>query len=422
MTCARLPFLLFAPLPRFAVNPISLSVSALKHRGLRRGLRLACTPGLATALAACAAMPSQGPSAPSIAKESTSSAPPFLTVPVDRIVLTALATKGGEDLSPMATTPEAAPQNIIHVGDTVSVTLWEFGSGLLGPMPVAQGQPGLAGAQSATVPNQTVDQSGTIIVPFAGEIRVVGRTPRQVQAAIIQALRGKANETQALVQVVQTTENAVTVTGDVAKPGRFPLAISGTRLLDAVAVAGGTTGKARDMLVQLTRGGQVRSLRMAAVLRDPTQNIFLRPGDLVTLDHEPQSVVVLGATNKQSEVFFGKARLTLAEAIGNGGGLADRQADPYGVYVLRYERADVAAKLRTEPLPDYLTLGDTVPVVYHVDFRSAEGMLLAQSFQMRDQDIVYVATSPSVQIGKLAVLLNSVSSIFKRNSYNAFNY
>ncbi|NKJ42305.1 hypothetical protein [Novosphingobium sp. SG720] len=89
---------------------------------------------------------------------------------------------------------------------------------------------------------------------------------------------------------------------------------------------------------------------------------------------------------------------------------------------MRYERADIAARLRTAPLPDYLTLGDTVPVVYHVDFRSAEGMLLAQNFQMRDLDIVYVATSPSVQIGKLAVLLNLVTSIFKCNSYNAFNY
>ncbi|WP_179505159.1 MULTISPECIES: polysaccharide biosynthesis/export family protein [unclassified Sphingomonas] len=397
-------------------------MNTIDHPGFaKRAARLAGAAAMAAALTACAAMPSQGPSAPSIAREGTSDAPPFLSVPVDRIVLTALATKSGDDLTPMAT-PEAPPQNTIRVGDTVSVTLWEFGSGLLGPLPVSQAQPGLAGAQSATVPNQTVDQSGTIIVPFAGEIRVVGRTPRQVQAAIIQALRGKANETQALVQVVQTTENAVTVTGDVAKPGRFPLAISGTRLLDAVAVAGGTTGKARDMLVQLTRGGQVRSLRMAAVLRDPAQNIFLRPGDLVTLDHEPQSVVVLGATNKQSEVFFGKARLTLAEAIGNGGGLADRQADPYGIYVLRYERTEVAAKLRTTPLPDYLTLGDSVPVVYHIDFRSAEGMLLAQNFQMHDQDLVYVATSPSVQVGKLAVLLNSVTSIFKRNSYNAFNY
>ncbi len=386
-------------------------------------LRAAAVASLALALGGCAAMPAQGPSLQAIDRESADNAP-FMMVPVDRLVLTALVGKVGDDLSPL-TTPEVVPQGTIHIGDTVSVTLWEFGSGLLGPVnqyPNGQAPVGLSGAQSATVPNQTVDQSGTIIVPFVGEVKAAGRTPRQVQADIIKALRGKANETQALVQVVQTVDNAVTVTGDVSKPGRFPLALSGTRLLDAVATAGGTTGKAREMLVQLTRGGQVRSLRMSAVLRDPTQNIFLRPGDLVTLDHEPQSVVVLGATNKQSEVYFGKARLTLAEAIGNGGGLIDKQADPAGVYVLRYEQADIAKKLRTTALPDYLTLGDTVPVVYHVNFKSAEGMMLAQSFQMRDQDLVYVSTSDSVQIGKLAQLLNSVTAIFKRSSINAYSY
>jgi polysaccharide biosynthesis/export protein len=392
----------------------------------RIALRLAAVAGLALSLGACAAMPAQGPSVRSISRESVDNAPPFLMVPVDRIVLTALVGKTGDDLSPLTST-DAPPQGTIRIGDTVSVTLWEFGSGLLGPMsggqvPIGQAPVGLSGAQSATVPNQTVDQSGTIIVPFVGEVKAAGRTPRQVQADIVRALRGKANETQALVQVMQTVDNAVTVTGDVSKPGRFPLALSGTRLLDAVATAGGTTGKAREMLVQLTRGGQVRSLRMSAVLRDPSQNIFLKPGDLVTLDHEPQSVVVLGATNKQSEVFFGKARLTLAEAIGNGGGLVDKQADPAGVYVLRYESTDVAKRLRAEPLPDYLTLGDTVPVVYHVNFKSAEGMLLAQSFQMRDQDLVYVSTSDAVQISKLASLINSVSSIFKSNSFNAYSY
>lgn len=393
-----------------------------QSRGQHRlALRMVAAAGMVLSLGACATMPAQGPSAQAITKESIDNAPPFLMVPVDRIVLTALAGKSGDDLAPLTST-EAPPQGTIHIGDMVSVTLWEFGSGLLGPMPSGQVPVGLSGAQSATVPNQTVDQTGTIIIPFVGEVKAAGRTPRQVQADIVKALRGKANETQALVQVVQTVDNAVTVTGDVSKPGRFPLALSGTRLLDAVATAGGTTGKAREMLVQLTRGGQVRSLRMSAVLRDPSQNIFLKPGDLVTLDHEPQSVVVLGATNKQSEVYFGKARLTLAEAIGNGGGLVDKQADPYGVYVLRYEQADVAKRLRTEPLPDYLALGDTVPVVYHVNFKSAEGMLLAQSFQMHDQDLVYVSTSNSVQFGKLANLLNSVTAIFKRNTYNAFSY
>lgn len=404
------------------IEPAALRTSLLRGPSSPRRfmLRSAAVAAMALALGACAVMPAQGPSVRAIDQESADSAP-FLMVPVDRLVLTSLVGRVGDDLSPL-TSPEVVPQGTIHIGDTVSVTLWEFGSGLLGPLPAGQIPVGLTGAQSATVPNQTVDQSGTIIVPFVGEVKAAGRTPRQVQADIIRGLRGKSNEAQALVQVVQTVDNAVTVTGDVSKPGRFPLALSGTRLLDAVATAGGTTGKAREMLVQLTRGGQVRSLRMSAVLRDPSQNIFLRPGDLVTLDHEPQSVVVLGATNKQSEVYFGKARLTLAEAIGNGGGLVDKQADPAGVYVLRYEQADVAKKLRTTPLPDYLTLGDTVPVVYHVNFKSAEGMMLAQSFQMRDQDLVYVSTSESVQVGKLAALLNNITAIFKRASLNTYNY
>lgn len=374
---------------------------------------------LALLSAGCASMPVSGPMSPGISREATATGAPFVLIPLDRIVLKELGGTAAEDFTPLASA-QPVPQDVIHVGDMLSVTLWEFGSGLLGPMTNAQG---LVGAQSATVPNQTVDQSGMIIVPFAGDIQAAGKTPRQVQAAILQALRGKADNTQALVQIVQTTDNAVTVTGDVNHPGRFPLAVSGTRLLDAVATAGGTTGKARDMLVQLTRGGQVRSLRLPTVLRDPAQNIFLKPGDLITLDHEPQSVVVLGATNKQNEVYFGKSRLTLAEAIGNGGGLIDKQADPYGVYVIRYEKLDIAKKLRTAPLPDYLTVGDMVPVVYQVNFKSADGLLLAQSFAMRDQDLVYVSTSPAVQVGKLAGLLNSVASIFKRSQYGgAYDY
>ncbi|MFX8660836.1 hypothetical protein ABTM16_19375, partial [Acinetobacter baumannii] len=80
-------------------------------------------------------------------------------------------------------------------------------------------------------------------------------------------------------------------------------------------------------------------------------------------------------------------------------------------------------KLRTAPLPDYLTVGDMVPVVYQVNFKSADGLLLAQSFAMRDQDLVYVSTSPAVQVGKLAGLLNSVASIFKRSQYGgAYDY
>lgn len=368
---------------------------------------------LALALSGCSTMPVTGPLSPAIHREAGGQAPPFLLVPVNRMTLTALAHINHDDFTPLASVAPA-PANTIHVGDMISVTLWEFGSGLLGPVASAtQSQPGLVGAQSATVPNQTVDQSGEIIIPFAGQIRAVGRTTRQVQLEIIAALRGKSNETQALVQIVQTTDNAVTVTGDVNRPGRVPLMTNGTRLLDAVSVAGGSTGKARDTLVQLSRGGVVRNVRLADVLTDPAQNIYLKADDVVTLDQEPQTLVVLGATNKNIEVPFGKSRVTLAEAIGNGGGLSDQLADPYGVFVLRYEKLAVARSLRADPLPDYLQVGDMVPVVYQLNFKTADGMLMAQGFTMRDRDLVYVADSPSVQLGKLARLFDVVSSVFK---------
>jgi polysaccharide export outer membrane protein len=404
---------------------IALTIQSIIHaarpaRG--RVTRGACLIGLACTLAGCGTMPVSGPSSPNIHKEATALAPPFLLVPVNRMTLTALAHVDGEGFTPLAA-PAPAPENTIHVGDMISVTLWEFGSGLLGPVASAtQSQPGLVGAQSATVPNQTVDQSGEIIIPFAGQIRAAGRTTRQVQAEIIAALRGKANETQALVQIVQTTDNTVTVTGDVNHPGRFPLTTNGTRLLDAISAAGGSTGKARDMLVQLSRGGVVRNVRLADLQADPAQNIYLRADDVVTLDQEPQTLVVLGATNKNTEVPFGKSRVTLAEAIGNGGGLSDQLADPFGVFVLRYEKLAVARSLSTEPLPDYLQVGAMVPVVYQINFKTVDGMLMAQGFVMRDRDLVYVADSPSVQVGKLARLFDVVTSIFKSGSVHSYSY
>ncbi len=374
---------------------------------------------MALLTAGCGTLPVAGPMAPSLTREAREDAPPFLLVPVNRMTLTALAHVPADNFTPLAA-PSPPAVDTIHVGDTVSVTLWEFGSGLLGPVPytpnIQQAAPGLVGAQSATVPNQTVDQAGDIIVPFAGDIHVVGRTTRMVQAAIIAALRGKANQTQALVQIVHSSDNAVTVTGDVNHPGRISLMRNGTRLLDAIAEAGGTVGKARDMLVQLMRGGVVRNIRLSDVMGDPDQNIFLRANDMVSLDHEPQTLVILGAANHNTEVLFGKSRVTLAEAIGNGGGLADNQADPYGVYVLRYEKQALARTLSTAPLPDYLLAGDTVPVIYQLNFKTGDGLLLADSFAMRDRDLVFIATSPAVQVGKVARLLNVAASIFKNSA------
>jgi polysaccharide export outer membrane protein len=226
----------------------------MARTGTRRIAGLALALGaLGLALGGCVQVPRGGPLTTAINDEAKDVAAPFLLVPVTRMTFADLDKVAPDDFHPLAS-QQPAPDSVIHVGDMISVTLWEIGNGLLGPVSGGS-QGGLAGAQSATVPNQTVDQTGTIVVPFAGEIRAAGRTTGQVQAAVVAALRGKATDAQVLVQIVQTNENAVTVAGDVNHPGRFPLATSGTRLLDAISTAGGTTGRARDMLVELGRAG-----------------------------------------------------------------------------------------------------------------------------------------------------------------------
>ena len=155
------------------------------------------------------------------------------------------------------------------------------------------------------------------------------------------------------------------------------------------------------------------------MINDSSENIYLLPNDLVVLDREPQSVVVLGAANRNAQVPFGKADLTLAEAMGNAGGLTDIQADPSGVFVLRYETPAVVASMKNvnaltevnNPTPHAL-----MPVIYRINMKHLEGLFAAQAFKLEDRDLIYVANADAVQLNKLIRLLSAVASIFNRSA------
>ena len=84
------------------------------------------------------------------------------------------------------------------VGDVVSVTIFEAAAGGLFIPAEASVRPG----NFVTLPNQEVDNNGNISVPYAGNIRAKGRTPVQVQQAIVDALKNRAIEPQAVVSLV----------------------------------------------------------------------------------------------------------------------------------------------------------------------------------------------------------------------------
>lgn len=243
-------------------------------------------------------------------------------------------------------------------------------------------------------------------MPFAGEIHAAGRTLDEVGRVVTERLRGKANQPQTLVRLVQNSTSFVTVVGDVAASKRMPLTPSGERLLDALASAGGVKQPVDKMTLQVTRGDRVQALPLETVIRDPRQNVPLRPGDVVTALFQPFSFTALGATGKNDEVNFEAQGITLAQALARAGGLNDSRSDPQGVFIFRFENPKALAlsqqPVRTAP-------NGKVPVVYRINLKDPNSFFVAQTFMMENKDLLYVSNAPIAELQKFLNVIFSVA-------------
>lgn len=291
----------------------------------------------------------------------------------------------------------------IGVGDSIQIVLWEAAAGGLFSAPATDRLS--PGSRSATIPEQVVGSDGAITVPYAGRIGVVGRSPREVEESIVQALKGKAIEPQALVSVTKNVSNAVSVLGEVTNGARVPLSTRGDRILDVIAVAGGTKVPAYDIFVILTRNGQSVRVPMAAILSDPKENVFAMPGDIITLARESQTFTAFGATGRNDVISFDALGMTLEQALARAGGLNDQRADAGGVFVIRYEHADNYDRLSL-PRPTEGPLVE-VPTIYRIDFHNPSSFFLARRFAMRNKDILFVSNAPATELQKIGSIIST---------------
>ena len=258
-----------------------------------------------------------------------------------------------------------------------------------------------------TLPNQNVDNSGNISVPYAGTIAARGRTPVEVQQAIIDALRNRAIEPQAVVSLVEQRTSLISVLGDVNLPARFPANYAGERVLDAIARAGGPKSQGFDSWVMLERDGRRATLPFGALVYEPSNNVYVRPNDTVYVYREPQTYLAFGASGAQGQFGFDQWRLSLAEAVAKAGGLNDLRADPASVFVYRGETRKTMDQLKVDASKNE---GPVVPVIYQVNFRDPAGYFLATQFQMRNKDVIYISNSVSVESAKLMQYLRLVTA------------
>ena len=371
----------------------------------------------AVALSACSIVPSSGPSREAVVYAGAKQVPPYLLVRLSDFVIQKLLQFPGPSLYGKFGDYRGSREQTVGIGDTLTVTVFEAAGGGLFSQPVADAKQ--SGSHSAVLPPQIVQRDGAITVPYAGRVPVDGKNTHEIERYIVEKLTGKAIEPQAVVALTKNIASSVTVVGEgVQGIGAFvaggdplqgtlriPLHVTGDRLLDVIADAGGLKTPANQTFIELTRGGRTVRVPFQTVLNDPKENIYARPDDVLTVIKYPLSFVAIGATGQNAVVTFDAVGISLAEAVGKSAGLTDGRADPEGVFVFRYEPTTV---VRDYPglTPQQAAL-NLVPVVYVLNMRDPRSLFLARKFSMHDKDIVYVSNSPYVELGKVLAVFNA---------------
>lgn len=249
-----------------------------------------------------------------------------------------------------------------------------------------------------------VDGQGYIFVPYAGKIKAAGQSPDGLRQIITKKLDTQTPDPQVQVQRLAGDGSTVTVSGFAGAQGVFPIERPTRTLSAMLAKAGGVSIEPETAIIRVTRSGTSGQVWANDLYANPSLDIALRPGDIITVERDTRAFTALGATGTQSRVPFETENLSAIEAIAIVGGLNTMTADPTGVFIFRNEPAEIAnAVLGRSDLQ-----GDQ-RMIYVLDLTQPTGMFEARDFLVRDGDTVYVTEAPFVQWTKTLSAITGTS-------------
>lgn len=296
---------------------------------------------------------------------------------------------------------------------------------------------GLLAAQNSRQ-GYTVQDDGAIAIPDVGRIQLAGMTLEGAENAVFQELVANQIDPSFSLEIAEFNSKRVSIGGAVSAPAILPITLTSLTLDEALSTAGGITAKDLDFAtLRVYRDGELYQIPVTEYLRrGELQKTRLIAGDSVfvdtafqlekaqayfaeqiTLAQFRQASRVQALSELQTEVALRRASLeeersnfqvradfdginrdyvyltgevnkpgrfdlpfgrqaTLADALYEEGGFNTETGDPSQIYVLRGA-----------------TQGGQV-TAYHLDARNVVNLVKATRFQMRPNDIVFVAEQP----------------------------
>jgi polysaccharide export outer membrane protein len=131
-----------------------------------------------------------------------------------------------------------------------------------------------------------VRPDGRIALPLINEVVAAGLTPEQLRERLTEESKRFMEDASITVVVRQINSRKVFITGEIYKPGTYPLT-SATTVMQLIATAGGLReyANAKKIVIMRSENGKQRSLpfnyKDIVEGKNLQQNIELKPGDTV---------------------------------------------------------------------------------------------------------------------------------------------
>lgn len=330
---------------------------------LGRGVAAALIP---LAIAGCSGMPRAVSSVSEVHEASKQGS--ITLVPVTQATLP-LAPAAANGFPASFTSGGEYAYERLGPGDRLSVRIWEIGTATV-----------FTGTSGSSLGDMTIDEQGRLYLPYVGAMRVSGMTVPEVRESIIRRLKTVVLRPQVDVQVAERRSTLVTVQGDAAKTGTYPIERGRSRLGSLLAEVIPNQKNPEMLSVAVRRNGQVGQVRLTDIYKDPALDIALQPGDSIILNEVIENITVLGAAGVQGQVRIPERNFTVVDALGQARGLNPDAADPRGVFVMRAQAEPGAA-----------------PLVYQFDMRRPDAIALANRFVLRNEDAVLISNASWAQ-------------------------
>ncbi|HYD78490.1 MAG TPA: polysaccharide biosynthesis/export family protein [Paucimonas sp.] len=279
-----------------------------------------------------------------------------------------------QDISKLVAGP--APYSI-QPGDILSIVVWDHPELTASRDNVALPAGGVDNA-GTTPGGFVVDHAGVIQFPFAGAMKVAGLTEAQARNALASRLARYIRNPDITLRVQSYRSKRVYIDGEVKSPGLVPITDIPMTLMEAINRAGGMTPSADQSEVAITREGKHYRINLMQLMQNGKNpaSIMLSNGDVVRVgSRDDTKVFVTGEVVTPRALQMRNGRLTLNEALGEAGGINPQTGDGRQVYVIRNATAKE-------------------PIVYHLNARTPAGLAVAQEFELKPQDVVYVDAAP----------------------------